>query len=113
MLTLHSPALSAQYPTEMLWLVPSSGSASLSTSAAARGRSARHGERNGGCRSHGGNTGSYDKEWSLSEGQCRARCADFGSCLAYEFERLQSGYTRCEFWPLCVCLCVSTHVGLV
>ena len=53
--------------------------------------------RDGACMSAGGNTGSFDEVWALTEDACAAMCNKRQGCIAYEFARLDGGrsYTRC------------------
>ena len=39
----------------------------------------------------GGNKGSYDERWGLSEGECARLCVHSAECVAYEFAHMGRG----------------------
>eukprot|EP00308_Calcidiscus_leptoporus_P024338 CAMPEP_0119401302 /NCGR_PEP_ID=MMETSP1334-20130426/142299_1 /TAXON_ID=127549 /ORGANISM="Calcidiscus leptoporus, Strain RCC1130" /LENGTH=586 /DNA_ID=CAMNT_0007425217 /DNA_START=27 /DNA_END=1787 /DNA_ORIENTATION=- len=54
----------------------------------------------GGCRTGkpgvSAQVGRFDEVWAIPETECRKRCGDSPTCLAYEWVKLPQGYSRCE-----------------
>jgi len=59
----------------------------------------RSGSRQGACKTQGGNDGSYDEVWDVSEQGCMSRCEQRAECVAIEyavFAGRREKATRCE-----------------